>query len=109
MSDEFTGDNISKYYYEYVRHVTPCRQECHDLEEAVGCAWDDLETGDAWPRKILNGQAVMWEQIGPMQTRDSLTAFAKANGVPEYKAGGALAFDDDSHDSGGNTLWDNPV
>jgi hypothetical protein len=29
--------------------------------------------------------------------------------ISEYQSGGALAFDDDSHDSGGNTLWDNPV
>jgi len=29
--------------------------------------------------------------------------------VQEYQSGGALAFDDDSHDSGGNTLWDNPL
>jgi hypothetical protein len=29
--------------------------------------------------------------------------------VQEYQSGGALAFDDDSHDSGGNTLWRDPL
>jgi len=69
------------HHYESKSHHTTCRQECADLAEAIGCAWADLETGEAWPGRILNGEAVLWEQAGPLQTRDSLTAFARANGV----------------------------
>jgi len=69
------------YYYESMRYFTPYRQECHNLAEAVSCALADLETGEAWPKRILNGQTVMWKQSGPMQTYDSLEVFANANGV----------------------------
>lgn len=69
------------HYYEYRRAYTPCRQECEDFVEAIGCAWADIEGDAAWPGRILDGEKVLWEQSGPFNTRDSLVKFASENGV----------------------------
>jgi hypothetical protein len=68
-------------YYESMCNHTASQQECADLADAVGCAWADMETGEAWPARILSADRVLWEQGGPLHTRISLLAFAETSGV----------------------------
>jgi len=71
------------YYYESYRYHIPCKQVCVDLAEAIGCAWADMKTGEAWPIRIwsLSLGKALWESVGPIKTAANLQAFAKANGV----------------------------
>ena len=60
----------------------------HDtLKEAIEDAILTINHDEAWPVKITKGlDHSLWEQSGPMETRDSLRSFAESHGVEFIEA-----------------------
>ena len=73
-------------YEEYVHHM-PCMHDCDSLENAILFAWSALESGDAWPQRILDGEQTLWEQSGPLTSSASLKRFAAQNGIVLIEGG----------------------
>ena len=58
--------------YEYSRYGSMGKTQCKNCEQAFDYALSDLETGEAWPLRILDSDMVVWEQSGVLNTRESL-------------------------------------
>lgn len=71
-----------EYTYEASHYHTPHKFKYDDLAEAIRSAAVDLELGEAWPKRIIGPDgSVIWEQSGPLKTRDTLEKLAQEHGV----------------------------
>lgn len=69
-------------FYKYMRHHLTDKTECDSVREAFDFAVNDFEFGEAWPAAILDDEKILWQEEGPLRTRDGLARFAEANGFP---------------------------
>lgn len=74
----------SAYVYVSHRYHQPHEWEHETIQEAIKDAIASMNGDEDWPVEIRNGSEVLWHCGGPTDTRDSLKAFAAANGV-EWK------------------------
>jgi len=70
------------YVYKYARYKSDESQDHETLEDCIRAALSDLETGDAWPLGIYDGQMVaLWFMHGPLGCGESLVEFAARHGI----------------------------
>jgi hypothetical protein len=63
---------LSEIQYEYSHHGSIGITQCDDFAEALDLALSDLETGEAWPTRILDGNTILWFEKRPFTTGESL-------------------------------------
>ena len=80
------ADQPQLFLYNYKMHFSPYSTECQSLDEAIGIAASDLDSGEAWPVSISCSENELWAAPGPVSVGESLIAFAIENGVkpPNY-------------------------
>ena len=73
------------FFYTSRSYGTPILYEADTLEEAVGVALADMDSGEAWPEEIddVDGNP-LWRHSGPITTRKSLISLATENGIILY-------------------------
>jgi hypothetical protein len=70
------------YTYESLHYHSRHKFIEETLGEAILSAAVDLESGEAWPAKIISPVGiVIWEHSGPLTTTRTLKALAEKHGV----------------------------
>lgn len=75
----------SEYVYVSNRHHQPHEWKHESVQAAIGDAIASMSGDEDWPVEIRKNSEALWHCGGPMDTRESLKAFAAANGV-EWKS-----------------------
>jgi hypothetical protein len=80
-SQSDNSDVVKSFSYTLSHRGAREKHAAGTIEDAVKGAYSALASGDSWPLLISENGSAIWESAGPMNTRDSLEAFAASNGV----------------------------
>ncbi len=81
MEPAAKDQSAQPFTYAYSRYLSPYSMACESLEDAIGMAAADLDSGEAWPRSISRDGEELWSSAGPLDVSERLAAFATKNGV----------------------------